>query len=151
MIGGCEHKRHALNTQLSSGTSAETFACPAGSYRNCRGEAGTKNGPNWYFVPLQKKRSESRSSRFEPKISLIYFLRDSGPPLTEFFSESQERKTLLIGFSLEWGGTTRSLYNDVLVVREINCGSWLAREYMPAHQQCGLFNPLDCGEVQGLF
>jgi len=31
------------------------------------------------------------------------------------------------------------------------CGSWLAREYMPAHQQCGRFKPLDCGEVQGLF
>jgi len=49
------HKRRALNTQLSSGTSAGTFACPAGPYRNCRGEAGTKNEPKWYFVPVQKK------------------------------------------------------------------------------------------------
>jgi len=49
------HKPHTLNTQLSSGTSAGTFACPAGPYRNCRGEAGTKNEPNWYFVPDQKK------------------------------------------------------------------------------------------------
>ena len=35
--------------------------------------------------------------------------------------------------------------SDVLIVREIGCGSWLAREYMPAHQHCGLFYPLGCG------
>jgi len=52
-------------------TSAGTFACPAETYRNCRGEAGTKNEPNWYFVRLQKNGSESRSSRSELKISLI--------------------------------------------------------------------------------
>jgi len=49
------HKRRTLNTRLSSGTSAGTFACPAGPYRNCKGEAGTKNEPNWYFVLDQKK------------------------------------------------------------------------------------------------
>ena len=76
-IGGCR----ALNTRLSSGTSAGTFACPAGPYRKCWDEAGTKNEPKWYFVPVQKKGSESRSSRFEPKISLISFSRGSGPPL----------------------------------------------------------------------
>ena len=54
-IGSCVHKRHALNTWLSSGTSAGTFACPARPYRNCKGEAGTKNEPNWYFIPDQKK------------------------------------------------------------------------------------------------
>jgi len=54
-------------------------------------------------------------------------------------------RTLFISFSPEWGGTTRLGYNNVLVVREIECGDWLAREYMPAHQQCGLFHPLDCG------
>ena len=43
-----------LNTRLSSGTSAGTFACPAGPYRNCRGEAA-KNEPKRYFVPHQKK------------------------------------------------------------------------------------------------
>ena len=48
------HKRRSLNSRLSSGTSAGTFTCPAGPYRNCRGEAGTKNGPNWYFVPFKK-------------------------------------------------------------------------------------------------
>jgi len=37
------------------------------------------------------------------------------------------------------------LYTEVLVVKEINCGSWLAREYMPAHQHCDLFYPLGWG------
>jgi len=35
-------------------------------------------------------------------------------------------------------------YTDVLVVGEIDCGSWLAREYMPDHQHCGLFDILGC-------
>jgi len=54
-------------------------------------------------------------------------------------------RTLFIGFSPEWGGTTRLGYTDVLVVREIDGGSWLAREYMPAHQHCGLFSLLGWG------
>ena len=49
------HIWRTLNTRLSSGTSAGTFACPAGLYRNGRGNAGTKNEPNWYFVSDQKK------------------------------------------------------------------------------------------------
>jgi len=49
------HKRRTLNTQLSSGTSAGTFACPAGPYRNCKGEVGTENEPNWYFEPDPEK------------------------------------------------------------------------------------------------
>jgi len=49
------HKRRTLKTRLSSGTSSGTFVCPAGPYRNCRGEAGKKNEPKWYFVPIQKK------------------------------------------------------------------------------------------------
>ena len=48
------HKRRSLKTRLSSGTSAGTFACPAGPYRKCWGEAGTKNEPNRYFVPDRK-------------------------------------------------------------------------------------------------
>ena len=81
VIRGGVHQQRALNTLLSSDTSAGTFACPAGPYRNCRGESDTKNEPNWYFVPVQKKGSENRSSCFEPKISLISFSRGSGPPL----------------------------------------------------------------------
>jgi len=80
-----KHKRCSLNTRLSSGTSAGTFACPAGPYRKCWGEAGTKNEPNRYFVPdrekMVRKSTENRSSRFEPKILLISFSRGSGPPL----------------------------------------------------------------------
>jgi len=49
------HKQRTLNTRLPSGTSAGTFACPAGAYKNCRGEAGTKHDPNLYFVLNQKK------------------------------------------------------------------------------------------------
>ena len=51
-------------------------------------------------------------------------------------------------FTSRVGGTTRLGYTDVLVVREIDCGNWLAQEYMPAHQHCGLFYQLDCG-LQG--
>ena len=51
----CVHKRRALNTRLSSGTSAGTFAVSAGPYINYRNEAGTKNEPDTYFVPVQKK------------------------------------------------------------------------------------------------
>jgi len=42
--------------------------------------------------------------------------------------------------------TTRLGYTDVLVVKKIDRGDGLAREYMPAHQHCGLFKPL----VRGL-
>jgi len=48
-------KRRALITRLSSGTSAGTFAVSAGPYRNYQAEAGTKNEPDTFFVPLQKK------------------------------------------------------------------------------------------------
>jgi len=54
-IGGYVHKRRALNTRLSSGTSAGTFAVSTGPSRNYQTEAGTKNEPDTFFVPLQKK------------------------------------------------------------------------------------------------
>ena len=54
-IGGCVHKRRALNTRLSSGTSAGTFAVSAGPYRNYQAKAGTKKEPDTFFVPGRKK------------------------------------------------------------------------------------------------
>ena len=54
-VRGCVHKRRALNTRLSSGTSAGTFAVSAGPYRNYPAEAGTKNEPDTFLVPVQKK------------------------------------------------------------------------------------------------
>ena len=38
-------KQRSLNTRLSSGTSAGTFAVSAGSYRNYHSKTGTKNKP----------------------------------------------------------------------------------------------------------
>jgi len=72
------HKWRTLDTRLTSGTSAGTFACPAGPYRNEKGLAGTKNEIVRYFEPDLRKGSENRS---EPKISLISFSRGSCPPL----------------------------------------------------------------------
>ena len=54
-IGGCVHKRCALNTRLSSGTSAGTIAVSAGPDINYHNEAGTKNERDTNFVPVQKK------------------------------------------------------------------------------------------------
>jgi len=54
-IGGCVHKRRTLNTRLSSGTSAGTFAVSADPYRNYQSEAGSKNEYDTFFVPVQKK------------------------------------------------------------------------------------------------
>jgi hypothetical protein len=42
----------------------------------------------------------------------------------------------------EWGGTKDPWALRFLVVREINCGNWLARGCMPAQQHCDLFYPL---------
>jgi len=67
------HKRHTLNTRLSSGTSVRTFACPAGPWRNYWAETGTKNIQDRYFVPDLKKESKNRSSRFEPKKFDFFF------------------------------------------------------------------------------
>ena len=67
VIGVGNHKRRSLSTQLPSGTSAETFACPAGPCRNCRGEASTKNEPNRYFVPDQKKWVRKSTFTFRTK------------------------------------------------------------------------------------
>ena len=47
--------------------------------------------------------------------------------------------------SLQWGVTIDLWPLRFLVVREIDCGDWLARGYMPAHQHCDLFYPLGWG------
>jgi len=65
-------KQRSLNTRLSSGTSAGTFAVSAGPYRN------------WHvFNTSSKKGLENRSSRFKPEDldAFSSFLRGSGPPL----------------------------------------------------------------------
>ena len=45
------------------------------------------------------------------------------------------------------GGTIDPWALRFMVVREINCGNWLARGYMPAHQHCDLFYPLGRGSA----
>jgi len=71
----------SLNTRLSSGTSAGTFAVSACLYRNYHAKAGTKNDPWHVFGPISKKGLDNQSSRFEPKNSWFSFSRGSGPPL----------------------------------------------------------------------
>jgi len=73
-------KQRSLNTRLSSGTAAGTFAVSAASYRNYHSKAGTKNEPWHVFGTISKKGLENRSSRFEPKNSWLSFSRGSGPP-----------------------------------------------------------------------
>jgi len=75
-------KRRSLNTRLSSGTSAGTFAVSVGPCRNYHAKAGTKNEPWHVFGTIPKKGLENRSSRFKPKNSWLSFSRGSGPPLS---------------------------------------------------------------------
>ena len=58
------HEQRTLNTRLSSGTSAGTFAVSAGPYINYRVEVGTKNEPDTFFVLLQKK-----GGKIDPHVS----------------------------------------------------------------------------------
>jgi len=53
--GGRTHNWRAINTRLSSGTTAEIFACPVGPWRNLKGEAGTKKIADMIFVSAHKK------------------------------------------------------------------------------------------------
>ena len=53
-----------LTKYKSNINQSETFACPAVPYKNCKGEADTKNQPNWYFVLNQKK-----GPNFDPHVS----------------------------------------------------------------------------------
>ena len=58
-IGGCVHNRRALNTRLSSGTSAATFAVSAGPDRNYQAEAGTKNDLTRFLYQFNKRVGKS--------------------------------------------------------------------------------------------
>jgi len=78
-------KQRSLNTRLSSGTSAGTFAVSAGPYRNYHAKTGTKNQPWHVFGTISKKGLENQSSPFEPKKSWLSFSRGSGPPLNPTF------------------------------------------------------------------
>jgi len=77
-------------------------------------------------------------------LSRVFWKQKGGKNMRHIKSNPSSR-TLFIDFSPEWGGTTRLGYTDVLVVREIDFRNWLAREYMPAYQHCGLFYPLVWG------
>ena len=72
-------KRRSLNTQLSSGTSAGTFAVSAGPYRNYHAKATTKNKPWHVFGTISKKGLENWLACFEPKNSWFSFSRGSEP------------------------------------------------------------------------
>jgi len=74
------HKQRTLNTRLSSGTSAGTFAASTGPYINHRAEAGTKNEPDTFFCTRSKKGLENRSSRSKPRSRWFLFSKGSGPP-----------------------------------------------------------------------
>ena len=75
------HKRRTLNTRLSSGTSAGTFAVSTGPYINFCDEAGTKNEPD-IFCTSSKKGSENRShvSNLTPVARLNF-----APPILRTF------------------------------------------------------------------
>jgi len=58
-----------------------------------------------------------------------------------------EDTRLILCLSYPNGGTIDPSALRFLVVREIECGDWLARGYMPAHQYCDLFYTLDRGSA----
>jgi len=89
-------KRRSLNTRLSSGTSAGTFAVSAGPYRNYHANADTKNEPWHVFGTISKKGLENRSSRFEPKNSWLSFSRGSGPSLKIKSARTNEQRQYLL-------------------------------------------------------
>jgi len=87
-----KHKQRTLNTRLFSGTSAGTFECRAGPYRNCRSEAGTKNEPKLYFVPNQKKDPKIDPHVSNQKSREFLFSEGSGPPLIGSSKMKKERE-----------------------------------------------------------
>jgi len=67
------------------------FRMSRGAFRNYWVEAGTKNEPKRNCASDPKNGSENRSSRFEPKISLISFLSGSGPLLRKILISKIEQ------------------------------------------------------------
>jgi len=116
-----------------------TDSAPRRSERVTRQPAKLIDAPDAYAAPITPLRNVACERKTVTAEMRAIGLR---PSLLITFLAS---RTSLIGFSLEWGGTTRLGYTDVLVVRKIDCGNWLDREYMPAHQHCELFYPLDRG------
>ena len=53
------HKRRTLNTRLSFGTSAGTFAVSKGPYIHFCDEAGTKNEPDIFLYHFKKRVRKS--------------------------------------------------------------------------------------------
>jgi len=64
-------------------------------------------------------------------ISLWHFIKCA---TTEDFFQQKTKGISIVGGHHSLGAT-------FLVVRDIDCGDWLAQGYMPAHQHCELFYP----------
>ena len=80
-IGGCVHRRFALNTQLSSDTSSGTLTVSAGPHRNYQAEEGTKNEPDTFFGPAQKKgwKLDPHVSNLRSGELILYILQETTP------------------------------------------------------------------------
>ena len=108
---------HLTPGYLLAYTYARTFACPAGSYRNCRGKPGTQYNPiETVFCTRSKKVSENRSARFVPKIKLILFSRVQVHPYQAVleFSGIQFPKHFIEFDSVETNDMIRSNSNVTL-------------------------------------
>ena len=67
----------------------------------------------------------------------------------EYLSHNLDEHCLEDTWCLSYpSGDTNPWAPHFLVVREIDCGNWFARGYMPAHQHCGLFYP-QVGDLLG--
>jgi len=62
------HKRHALNTWLSSGTYVGTFACPAGPWKLQRRSRYEKTDQTGILYQIQKK-----GPKIDPHVSNLRF------------------------------------------------------------------------------
>jgi len=132
----------------------ETFELGALSFRKCH--------PKWDCLYLPKKSplaTWGQVSFLLVSWSVIWcqdgcstaFAKGALPE--ECLSHNFEEQYLwghwdyLMLFLPSWVGTIHAWALRFLVVREINCGDWLARGCMPAHQHCDLFYPIGWGSV----